>query len=101
MGNLAANSSCPAKGSAMENVSNFVNGKLVEGKDGATTPLVDPSTGETYGAAVRSGQADIDDAAAAAEAAFDGWRKETPADRGRALLRIADALESEAGRFID
>src|SRR6476659_1135935 len=84
----------------MEKVSNFVNGKLVEGRGGASD-LVDPSTGQTYGTAAISNQADIDDAVAAAAAAFDGWNAETPADRGRALLRIADALEHEAGRFID
>ena len=85
----------------MDHVANFVNGKRADARDGATTPLVDPCTGETYGAAARSGVADVDDAVAAASAAFDGWRAETPADRGRALLRIADAIEQDASRFID
>ncbi|MDQ1433822.1 MAG: hypothetical protein QOF59_638, partial [Actinomycetota bacterium] len=39
----------------MEVVQNVVNGKPVDARDGATTPLVDPSTGETYGSAPRSG----------------------------------------------
>jgi betaine-aldehyde dehydrogenase len=85
----------------METVSNFVNGKRVEGREGATTPLVDPCTGETYGEAVRSSAADVDDAVTAAAAAFDGWKAQTPSDRGRALLRIADAVEQDASRFID
>jgi betaine-aldehyde dehydrogenase len=85
----------------MEVVSNFVNGKRVDAHDGATTPLVDPCTGQTYGSSPRSGAADVDDAVAAAHAAFDGWRSNTPSERSLALLRIADALERDAERFID
>ena len=85
----------------MEKVSNFVNGKVAEARDGETTPLVDPCTGAEYGAAARSAPADVGDAVAAASAAFAGWAAATPSDRGRALLRIADAIEADAGRFID
>jgi betaine-aldehyde dehydrogenase len=85
----------------MEVVQNFVNGKSVDARDGATTPIVDPCTGETYGSAPRSSAADVDDAMTAARAAFDGWRAQTPSERSLALLRIADALERDAGRFID
>jgi betaine-aldehyde dehydrogenase len=85
----------------MEVVQNFVNGKPVDAKSGATTPLVDPCTGETYGSAPRSAAADVDDAMVAADAAFDGWRSTTPSERALALLRIADALETNAERFID
>ena len=85
----------------MEVVQNLVNGKPVDARDGATTPLVDPCTGRTYGSAPRSGAADIDEAVAAAHAAFDGWRSSTPSERSLALLRIADALEKDAERFID
>ncbi|HWS46679.1 MAG TPA: aminobutyraldehyde dehydrogenase [Acidimicrobiia bacterium] len=85
----------------MEAVQNFINGKAVDARDGATTPLVDPSTGESYGAAALAGPADVDDACAAAGAAFDGWCGATPSERALALLRIADALERDAERFID
>jgi betaine-aldehyde dehydrogenase len=84
----------------MEVVQNFVNGKSVDARSGATTPLVDPSTGQTYGSAARSEAADVDDAFQAASAAFDGWRSNTPGERSLALLRIADALERDADRFI-
>src|ERR1700730_8158745 len=83
----------------MEKVSNFVNGKVAETRDGETTPLVDPCTGMEYGAAARSGAADVDDAVGAASAAFEGWAAATPSDRGRAVLRIADAIEADAGRL--
>ena len=81
----------------MDKVSNFVNGKLAETRDGETTPLVDPCTGTEYGAAANSGAADVDEAVAAATAAFEGWAATTPSDRGRALLRIADAVGPTMG----
>jgi betaine-aldehyde dehydrogenase len=85
----------------MEVVQNFVNGKAVDARSGETTPLVDPCTGETYGSAPRSGAADVDDAMMAADAAFASWRSATPSDRSLALLKIADALERDADRFVD
>jgi betaine-aldehyde dehydrogenase len=85
----------------MNVVQNVVNGKPVDTRDGATMPLVDPCTGEIYGSAPRSSDADVDDAVAVANAAFEGWRATTPSERSLALLRIADALEKDADRFID
>jgi betaine-aldehyde dehydrogenase len=85
----------------MAPVKNFVNGTPTDGRSGATTPLVDPSTGEEYGRAVCSEAADVDEAVAAAAAAFDGWKALTPSDRARALIRIAEAVERDAERFID
>ncbi len=85
----------------MEVVQNVVNGKPVDARDGATTPLVDPCTGQTYGSAPRSSGVDVDDAVGAAHAAFDGWRSTTPSERSLALLHIADALEKDAERFIE
>ena len=84
----------------MGNVQNFVNGKLVDGRGGASA-LIDPTTGEAYGEASNSDAADVDDAVAAAAAAFEGWRAATPSDRSVALLKIADALERNADAFID
>jgi betaine-aldehyde dehydrogenase len=85
----------------MEVVQNLVNGKTLATREGAMTPLVDPCTGQTYGSAPVSSAADVDDAVAAAQGAFDGWRSATPSERSLALLRIADALERNADRFVD
>ncbi len=82
-------------------VSNFVNGRHVDSADGLTTDLIDPCTGESFGQAVLSTSADVDAAMAAADAAFEAWRDATPAERQRALLKIADAVESRAGEIVD
>jgi betaine-aldehyde dehydrogenase len=84
----------------MERLHNYVDGTPVEAKDGRVTPVIDPSTGETYAEAPLSGPADVDLACQAAATAFDGWRDTTPSDRSRLLLRLADALEDRAEDFI-
>lgn len=52
---------------------NFVNGDYVDAKDGPTSDVINPSTGEVYATAPVSGQADVGAAYAAADAAFGEW----------------------------
>ena len=82
------------------NVRNFVNGVSVDAKDGRTSDLVDPTTGEVFATAPVSSKADIDAAYAAAAEAFQTWGNTTPSERQKALLKIADALESHADELI-
>ena len=81
-------------------VQNFIDGKSVEAADGRRADLIDPSTGEVFGSAPVSGDADVDAAYRAAAGAFESWRDSTPSDRQRALLKFADALESRAEEII-
>ncbi|MHB8246045.1 MAG: gamma-aminobutyraldehyde dehydrogenase [Acidimicrobiales bacterium] len=89
-----------SKGAPVKRLQNFVGGELVDAKTGATTPVINPSTGETYAEAPRSGSEDVDRAFTAAAAAFPGWRDTTPAERSRAVYRIADALEARAEEIV-
>jgi len=84
----------------MEQLSNFVNGQEVASTSGETTAIINPSTGEVYAQAPKSNRADVDSAMKAASAAFEGWRDSTPSERQRALLKIADALESRAQEIV-
>src|SRR5438876_9575932 len=79
---------------------NLVGGRYVDATGGATSPVVDPSTGEAYAHAPVSGTPDVDAALRVAAAAFETWRDSTPAERGRALLKIADAVEARAGEIV-
>ncbi len=81
-------------------VQNFINGEFAEAADGARADLIDPSTGEVFGSAPVSGEADVDRAYQAAQTAFETWRDTTPSERQRALLRFADALESRAEELV-
>ena len=84
----------------MTTFKNFINGEYVEAADGRTTPVVNPATGEEYGTAALSGEADIDAAMRAAEQGFETWRDSTPSERSLALFRIADAIEARADELI-
>jgi betaine-aldehyde dehydrogenase len=72
---------------------NVINGELVDGASGETYDIVDPTTGEVYAQAPKSGPEDVDRAYAAAQAAFETWGDTTPQERGNALLKIAQAIE--------
>ncbi|MFD9079176.1 gamma-aminobutyraldehyde dehydrogenase [Streptomyces erythrochromogenes] len=79
---------------------NYIGGEFKDAADGRTTEVVNPATGEVYATAPLSGQADVDAAMAAAAAAFPGWRDTTPAERQKALLKIADAFEARADELV-
>jgi betaine-aldehyde dehydrogenase len=79
---------------------NFINGEFTDAADGVTSEVINPSTGQAYATAPVSGAPDLDAAYSAASTAFDTWGRSTPSERQRALLRIADALESRAEEFV-
>ena len=81
---------------AITEIKNFIGGEERPAADGAREPIVNPATGEEIAAAPLSGEADVDAAVRAADAAFAGWAETPPADRALALLRIADAIEERA-----
>ncbi|CAM5301905.1 Betaine-aldehyde dehydrogenase OS=Streptomyces alboniger OX=132473 GN=CP975_22020 PE=4 SV=1 [Streptomyces alboniger] len=70
------------------------------GQDGSggAFPVVSPRDGRTLALVADAGEKEVDLAVAAARRAFDSgpWPRLSPADRGRALLRIA-ALVEERG----
>ena len=85
---------------ALPALRNFVGGKPADTADGLTAPVIDPSTGEAYALAPVSSAVDVGAAMAAAGAGFEVWRDATPAERQRALLRIADAVEARADEIV-
>ncbi len=80
---------------------NFIDGAFVGARDGASTDIVNPSTGEVFATAPQSGPGDVDAAFQAAARAFDGvWRDTTPSERMGYLLKMADAIESHAEEMV-
>jgi betaine-aldehyde dehydrogenase len=86
--------------SELRRLRNYIGGEFRDAADGRTTEVVNPVTGEAYATAPLSGAADVDAAMTAAAEAFPGWRDTTPAERQRALLKIADAFEERAEELI-
>jgi alpha-ketoglutaric semialdehyde dehydrogenase len=72
---------------------NHIGGEWVPAVEGRTSENHDPANGELIGYFPRSGQADVDRAAAAAKAAFDGWRRTPAPKRGEILYRVGRLLE--------
>jgi betaine-aldehyde dehydrogenase len=84
----------------MRSIQNLINARPQGAVSGATTDLVDPTTGKITGTAPLSGPEDVDLAYRAAEGAAPGWSTSTPAARQLALLRLADQVEARADEFI-
>ena len=84
----------------MDRLENFVGGARVAPRSGNYVELINPSTGEAFTESPVSGPEDVDVACAAALEAFATWRSTTPSQRSRALLRIADAIESRADEIV-
>ncbi|KAF2447935.1 aldehyde dehydrogenase, allergen Cla h 10 [Karstenula rhodostoma CBS 690.94] len=75
----------------------FINNEFVKGVDGKTFEVINP-TDETVICSVHEAtEKDVDIAVSAARKAFEGaWRKETPENRGRLLVKLADLFEQHA-----
>ena len=84
----------------MQRLENYIGGKSVAPRSGRYAGIVDPSTGEVFVQAPLSGRDDVDDAFAAAQEAFAGWRVSTPGERSLLLFRIADALEAHREEIV-
>ena len=85
---------------AMKSLQNFINGQSLPSKSGRTSEIINPATGAAYATAAVSDAADVEVAMQAAKNAFSVWRDSTPSERQRALLKIADTLESRADELI-
>jgi betaine-aldehyde dehydrogenase len=79
---------------------NLIGGESIPAQDGATSDLVNPTTGEVFGSAPVSGAADVDRAYRVADEAFATWGNSTPSERQAALLKIADAIEAHADELV-
>lgn len=80
---------------------NFVNGAFVDAHGQDRLDVVNPTNGTTVAVSPVSDQADVDAAFDAARTAFATWRRVTPGERQRLLLRIADAVEANAEEIVE
>lgn len=73
----------------------LIDGQAAGAEDGRTIDVENPANRTVIAQVPRAGAADVDRAVEAAARAFDAWRAVPPRERGRMLLRIADAVEAE------
>ncbi len=81
---------------AVEQMQMLIDGAWTGSASGETLPVHNPANRSLIAAIPRGNAADVDRAAQAASRAFPAWSKVVPRERGRMLLRIADALEARS-----
>jgi acyl-CoA reductase-like NAD-dependent aldehyde dehydrogenase len=75
----------------------LINGQLVEGA--GTLEVINPATGRVLTTAPRADRAQLEEAVAAAKAAFPTWSAKSLRRRAAQLVKLADALEAEQDHF--
>jgi acyl-CoA reductase-like NAD-dependent aldehyde dehydrogenase len=79
--------------------SNIIDGKL--SSTSQTRHGINPATGKPNLAVPVSTEEDVDMAVAAGKKAFKSWRRTPYAQRQKAVLEFADALEQEKEKFAE
>ncbi|ODV42985.1 betaine-aldehyde dehydrogenase [Cupriavidus sp. UYMMa02A] len=74
----------------------FINGRFTNAAEGGTIDVLNPHDGSLITKVAAATATDVDLAVAAAERAFPRWSGMAAAERGRLLLRLADAIEANA-----
>lgn len=78
----------------MQKILNYIDGELVEPREGNYLENVDPAEGKVYSHVSDSDEGDVHRAALSAERAFPLWSRMTAKDRASMLLKIADAIDA-------
>jgi aldehyde dehydrogenase (NAD+) len=76
----------------------IINGERVDASDGQTFDVFDPSSGQLLATVAKATSADVDRAVQSACAAFEAktWGGLAPAERGRIMWRMAQAIRDRA-----
>ena len=78
----------------------FIGGEFRPAASGASFATINPATGERLAAVAEAGPADIDQAVAAARAAYDNvWGPMPGSERAKYLFRIARVLQERSREF--
>jgi aldehyde dehydrogenase (NAD+) len=72
----------------------FIGGEFVDAVSGATLEFINPHDCSVISEIAEARAEDVDRAVDAAAGAFPAWRKMAAAERGRLLLKLADAIEA-------
>ena len=75
----------------------LINGELVAGDD--VMPVINPATEEVLAMCPRASEAQLNQAVAAARAAFPAWSARDIQERKDVVLKIADIIKANAGEL--
>ena len=74
----------------------LVDGKWEPSADGRFIAIENPAKRQAIAEVPRASAVDVDRAVRAAAKAFETWKKVAPRERGRLLMKIADAMEAQS-----
>ena len=74
----------------------FIDGEFVDAEARGRIPVLNPHDNSLIVEVSEAQKADVDRAVEAARKAFPAWANLAPMDRGRLLLKLADAIEANA-----
>jgi aldehyde dehydrogenase (NAD+) len=74
----------------------FIAGEFVDSAEGGRIQVLNPHDNSVLAEVSEARQADVDRAVEAARRAFPAWKRMSAAERGRLLLKLADAIEGDA-----
>jgi betaine-aldehyde dehydrogenase len=76
----------------------WIDGERVPARSGRSAPILEPATGASLAGVAQAGPEDVDVAVAAARRAWETgeWRRATPMERAKVLLRLAERIRAAA-----
>ncbi|HXH02667.1 MAG TPA: aldehyde dehydrogenase family protein, partial [Candidatus Competibacteraceae bacterium] len=80
-------------------IPHYINGRPVDGQSSRTSPVYNPATGEQTGILPLATETEVNEAVAAAQAAFPAWAATPPLRRARVLYKFRELLEANADRL--
>ncbi len=89
----------PAEAQLDANYGLLIGGEWVQSSSGRTFQSICPANGEVLATLTDAREDDVDRAVKAAWKAFETWKDTGPAERSRALLKIADLVDKHAARL--
>ena len=78
---------------------NYVGGEWITPQTAEYLDVTNPATGDLLGRVPLSNRADVEQAVAAAQAAFPAWRATPPLDRARYLFAVREQMEARFEAF--
>ena len=77
-----------------EQLKHYIGGQYVAGKSGRFSPVYNPSTGEHTSDLPLATEAEVSDAIANSQAAFQGWADTSPITRARVMFKFKQLVEA-------
>ncbi len=77
----------------------YIDGEFIKGGDRREQDVLNPATQEVIGKLPHATRADLDRALAAAQRAFQSWKKTSPLERSRILRKVAELARERAAEI--